>query len=76
MAKKIEFEGQRFIVGFTQYGFSNSAFVINGEMSSIHIRNSDLNNVDVFKEHAKEAIIEYKDRKIAQVNFEKWDGKI
>jgi len=76
MAKKVEYEGKKYKITFGSYGFSNCRLFVNGEGSGITPYNSVLTNIDLFKEYAKKAIIEYEDRQRTRKIFKNWDGKL
>ena len=76
MAKKIEYNGKKYKVTTTNYGFSWQKLFINGEGSSTEIRNDLLDDVDAWRKAVKKAILEYEDRLTAREEFNKWDGKL
>jgi hypothetical protein len=74
--KKVILNGKEYNIEFSDYGYSSSRFVVNGQQSSHFINNDQLLNVDSFKYNAKKAIDEYENRKTAQQNFKEWDGSL
>jgi hypothetical protein len=76
MAKKVEFEGKKYKITYDSYGFDSSRLFVNGEGSGITMYNGDLLKVELFKEYAKRAIIEYIKRLKVRSVFNEWDGKL
>jgi hypothetical protein len=76
MTKKVLYEGEEYKISFQSYGYGDSRFCVNGEVTSFYLANEKLNNVDEFKRQAKRAIEEYTAKKIAEETFEQWDGKL
>lgn len=74
--KEIEYNGEKFKVGFQSYAYSYSRFVINGEVSSVYEKNESLLDIDIVKTTAKKAIEEYIARRVANKNFKEWNGKL
>ena len=76
MSKVVEYQGKTYKVETREYGYSSRKFIINGEESSKHISNSQLQSIPDYSSVAKEAIKEYELRYKTAAKFEEWDGKL
>lgn len=76
MAKKVEYEGKKYRISTSNYGYSWQKMIVNGEHSSIEILNEQLNDTDAWRQAAKKAIHEYENRQTAKKTFSDWDGKL
>ncbi len=74
--KKVELEGVKYKITFVEYGFDNHRILVNNNPSSIIIDDNKINDVRMFSDLAKKAIVEYLYRKQAEQIFKKWDGKL
>lgn len=76
MAKKVEYEGIKYKIGFKEYGSSTSVFTVNGESSSLVILNCNIRKLYDYKKGATDAILEFNERHKVHNEFKQWDGKI
>jgi len=77
MAKKtVNYNGKKYKVDHEDYGITNQVILINGENSTFHISNDNLDDISSWKKEVTKAIIEYEVRATAREEFDKWDGKL
>ena len=74
--KTVEYGGKTYVITARKYGYTHQAMEVNGEATSIHLRNDSLLNPLEWKRYAIQAINEHETCKRAEQEFKDWDGKL